>query len=277
MAFFGLSRPWIAELDTETGAYSNAFKMNESVSTSVNPEYVEGSLYADNREVEYVKEFKRASVTAGVSALPIIAKSAVFGHTFNAAGEEVSSASDDGKYVGYGFISREVQHGKKYYMACILLKVKFSEGEEAYETKGDSIVLKSPSLSGNAIAVGVAYGTVKEEDWRIKSPLFNSEIEADLWIQTKFGVKEKCAVPVASVSGGEYTSEQSVTLATVTTGAKIRYTTNGTTPSETNGTEYKSAVKVSETTALRAIAYKADAVQSDIMTEEYFITQTVSE
>lgn len=245
--------------------------MNEAVTTSVTPEYVEGSLYANNMEVEYVKEFKRAGVSAGVSALPLIAKSIVFGHTINDAGEEVSNASDDGKYVGYGFISREVQKGKKYFMACILLKVKFSEGEEAFETKGDSIVLKTPSLSGNALAVGVAYESVKADDWRIKSPLFDTEEEADLWIQAKLNVKEKCGIPTASVSGGKYDAEQSVILSTETTGAKIRFTTNGTTPSETNGTEYKTAVKISETSALRAVALKADSINSDIMTEEYFI------
>lgn len=277
MAFFGLSIPWIAELDTATGEYRNGFKMNEAVTTSVTPEYVEGSLYADNMEVEYVKEFKRAGVNAGVTTLPSIAKSVVFGHTINDAGEEISNASDDGKYVGYGFISREVQKGKKSFMACVLLKVKFSEGEEAFETKGDSIVIKTPSLSGNALAVGVSYGSVKADDWRIKSPLFDTEEEADLWIQTKLNVKKKCGMPKASVSGGEYGAEQSVTLSTGTTGAKIWFTTNGTTPSETNGTEYKTAVKISETSALRAVAMKADAVNSDIMTEEYFIVTPQSD
>lgn len=277
MANFGLSIPWIAELNTETGKYSNAFKPGKATNTSVTPEYAEGSLYADNQEAEYLKEFKRAVVTVGTDTLPAIAKTVVFGHCVNDEGEEISNSNDGGKYVGYGFISREVINGVSKYMACILLKVKFNEGEESYETKGDSIVFKTPSISGNASVIGVAYDGVKKDDWRIKSPAFATEEEADQWIQTKFGVLEKCSKPTASVAGGTYTAVQSVTLTTSTTGAKIMYTDNGTTPSLTNGTQYTKAISVDATKAIKAIAYKDGAIVSDVMTEEYIIDTATTE
>ena len=48
-----------------------------------------------------------------------------------------------------------------------------------------------------------------------------------------------------------------MTISTTTSGATIRYTTNGTTPSETVGTVYSSAVNISATcTTLQAIAYE---------------------
>ena len=57
---------------------------------------------------------------------------------------------------------------------------------------------------------------------------------------------------------GTYASAQSVTISTTTSGATIRYTTNGTTPSSTVGTVYSSAVTISATnTTLQAIAYKS--------------------
>ena len=79
MPNFGLSRPWIAKLNTETGAYSNAFNVGKAINTSVTPEYAEGSLYADNQEAEYAKEFKSAAVTLGTSTLPVVAKTMMLG------------------------------------------------------------------------------------------------------------------------------------------------------------------------------------------------------
>lgn len=276
MANFGLSIPWIAKLNPETGAYSDAFRIGKAVSTSVTPEYAEGSLYADNQEAEHAKEFKKAAVTVGTDTLPVIAKKVIFGHRVNTSGEEISNSEDNGEYVGYGFISREMINGKTKYMSCIILKVKFNEGEEAFETKGDSITFKTSTISGNASVIGVAYGEVKRSDWRIKSPAFDTEEEADQWIQTKFNVLEKCAKPSASVTSGTYTSSQSVTLTTSTAGAKIMYTDNGTTPSLTNGTQYTKAISVDSTKAIKAIAYKDGAITSDVMTEEYIIDTTTT-
>ena len=52
----------------------------------------------------------------------------------------------------------------------------------------------------------------------------------------------QCATPTFSPAAGTYGSAQSVTITTTTSGATIRYTTNGTTPSSTVGTVYSSAV-----------------------------------
>lgn len=62
----------------------------------------------------------------------------------------------------------------------------------------------------------------------------------------------------ASVAAGFYESPFNVTLSSTTIGATIRYTTDGTEPSETNGMLYGGAISVTGTTTLRAIAIKAD-------------------
>lgn len=263
MANYGLSKPWIAKLNETTRNYENAFKCGEAMTTSVKPNYAEASLYADNRETENIKEFKNADVSVGTSRLPKIAKTVLFGHGENEDGEEVSNTGDKTNFVGYGFISQEVLDGKTQYIACLLPKVKFMEGEEGYETKGDSIAFKTPTISGSALPL--------DGEWRIKSPLYDTEEEADEWIQKKLGALAQCDKPTASLSGGTYTGTQSVTLSTKTTSAKIMYTTNGTTPSETNGTLYKSAISISESIGLRAMAYKDGMKASEVMTEEFII------
>lgn len=63
------------------------------------------------------------------------------------------------------------------------------------------------------------------------------------------------ATPTFSVDAGAYTSTQSVELECATDGATIYYTLDGTTPSGSS-TEYTSAISVSETKTIKAIAIK---------------------
>jgi hypothetical protein len=67
---------------------------------------------------------------------------------------------------------------------------------------------------------------------------------------------EAVAAPGFCRPPGAYASDQSVTISTATPEASIRYTIDGTIPSETEGTLYTGAVAVSATTTIRAIAYK---------------------
>ncbi len=79
------------------------------------------------------------------------------------------------------------------------------------------------------------------------------------------------ASPTFSPAAGTYTSAQSVALSTTTAGASIRYTTDGSVPSSTNGTLYSSAVPVSATTTLKAIATKTGLADSAVATALYVI------
>lgn len=176
MAYFGLSHPWIGELNTETGKYSNAIKCGSAVSTSVTPNYNEGTLSADNVQKENIKEFKNATVALEVDRIPAEAATMMFGHTADVDGSEISKADDQGKYVGYAFVVQEVEDGVIKYRACLLTKVKFSESEESHETKGDSIAIKGGSISGTAFANS-------EKEWRKKSPKYETEEQADDWIK----------------------------------------------------------------------------------------------
>jgi len=64
---------------------------------------------------------------------------------------------------------------------------------------------------------------------------------------------QTAATPAFSPAAGTYTSAQTVTISDTTTGAKIYYTTDGTTPT-TSSTLYSSAITVSATKTLKAIA-----------------------
>ena len=81
----------------------------------------------------------------------------------------------------------------------------------------------------------------------------------------------QCALPIFSPANGIFTSFVPVTISTATSGATIRYTANGSTPSETNGVVYSGAVTISSNTTLRAIAYASNMVDSPVASTTYII------
>ena len=87
---------------------------------------------------------------------------------------------------------------------------------------------------------------------------------------------ETVATPTFSPAEGTFTSAQNVTIACATSGATIHYTTDGTTPT-TSSSVYSSAISVSETTTIKAIAVKSGMNNSDVATATYTINTPGSE
>jgi hypothetical protein len=78
-----------------------------------------------------------------------------------------------------------------------------------------------------------------------------------------------------SVKRGLYSGPQSVAITCATPGASIRYTTNGTKPTDTAGTLYTGPINVTTTTVIRAVAYMAGAAPSNVDTHTYIFPATV--
>jgi hypothetical protein len=79
------------------------------------------------------------------------------------------------------------------------------------------------------------------------------------------------AAPVFSPSAGAYPTAQSVAITSSTSGANIRYTTDGSTPSETVGIIYSIPVNISSTLVLKAVAYESGFSTSGLITGVYTI------
>ena len=73
-----------------------------------------------------------------------------------------------------------------------------------------------------------------------------------------------CATPTFSPTAGTFYNSQEITLATTTSGASIYYTTDGSTPSSSNGTLYEDPFEISATTTIKAIAIKNGATDSQV-------------
>lgn len=80
----------------------------------------------------------------------------------------------------------------------------------------------------------------------------------------------KTEKPAASSSGGTYTSIQSVSLSTLTQGAAIYYTTDGTTPTSSS-LAYSGPITIQTSQTLKAVAMASGYTDSEVMSESYLI------
>ena len=83
-------------------------------------------------------------------------------------------------------------------------------------------------------------------------------------------VQETVDTPSASLAEGIYTSAQSVTLSTTTSGATIYYTVNGSAPT-TSSTQYTGAITINTSITLKAFAVKTGMNDSGVLTANYYV------
>jgi hypothetical protein len=91
-----------------------------------------------------------------------------------------------------------------------------------------------------------------------------AEVFADFVRNTKF-----------SVNRGFFEQPIEVSISTTTSGAEIRYTLDGSTPSISHGTLYEQPIVISETTILRAAAYRDGYVPTKVETQSYLFLADV--
>ncbi|MCA9382185.1 chitobiase/beta-hexosaminidase C-terminal domain-containing protein [Candidatus Dojkabacteria bacterium] len=105
---------------------------------------------------------------------------------------------------------------------------------------------------------------VSIEYWQAKNKLVigTRGVDAELiFLDIPVEVQEQVQPPTMSPNGGSFDNSVLVTLATETPGAEIRFTTDGTEPNETS-TMYFQPVELTETTILKAKAYKTNFTPS---------------
>ncbi|MDB4536985.1 lamin tail domain-containing protein [Akkermansiaceae bacterium] len=78
-----------------------------------------------------------------------------------------------------------------------------------------------------------------------------------------------------SVDRGLYDTAFDLTISTDTADASIRYTTDGTPPSETVGTLYTGPITIDETTVIRAMAYREGYLSTNVDTHTYLFPADV--
>src|SRR5262249_5331448 len=86
-----------------------------------------------------------------------------------------------------------------------------------------------------------------------------------------YTIQSQVAAPTFSPAGGSYSTAQTVTLSSATSGASIYYTLDGSTPT-TSSALYSSPLSIATTTTLKAIAAKSGFTTSSVSTATYTIS-----
>jgi chitodextrinase/uncharacterized protein YjdB len=92
-------------------------------------------------------------------------------------------------------------------------------------------------------------------------------LSKDVTLQALFVDNPACVTPKLSLTG----TSQGVSIALTgdTPGSSIRYTTDGSNPTETSGMLYSAAFQVSEKTTIKAISYREGKSNSDVLIYNY--------
>lgn len=263
MAKTGLKHPVCAIYSDITGApvYTNGVVIGKAIKSSVSWDKNDAKLNADDDIAEMDNSVIGGKLTIATDDLSIDVKAMLFGHQV-VNGELVVSDTDKAPYIGFGVYGRTVRNGETKWRAVFLPKVIFGAPNDETETRGEKIQYQTPTIEGE-IMKDINGVFMREK-------IFDSEEDAVAYLDNMVNLVPQLSKPVASLASGIYEGAQSVAL-TALTGATIYYTLNGTTPSETNGTQYTSAISITSTCALRAIAAKAGYNNSEVATYEYII------
>ena len=125
-----------------------------------------------------------------------------------------------------------------------------------------------PNYSSAAVAAsGEGYVSADGGMWEDVTDYF---INTSVCLKAFTSETRKVATPSFSPDGGTYSSAQNVTITCSTSGAEIRYTSEGTDPT-TSSVLYTGPVPVGSSLTLKAKAWKSDYAPSDIGRADYVI------
>lgn len=142
--------------DTATAApvYDEVVPAPGVMSININPNGSLETLFADDGPMETATTLGKIDVEIQKNELTTQNKADLLGHEIDGNGAVVYGDSDVPPYVAIGF--RTLKSNGKYRYVW-LYKGKFTEPEDANETKGDSINFQSDTISGQFTKLNYAY------------------------------------------------------------------------------------------------------------------------
>ena len=174
--------------------------------------------------------------------------------------------------------------------------VVFASGKDRVGTTGVVHTNFSLSRSGETLTLSAADGVVMDrvpEDWPT-TPLYPPQALETGYGRNAAGAWRYFRPPSPGEANpgdgfagvvadtrftprrGVYGTAQQVTIACDTPGAVIRYTTNGTAPTESTGTVYSAPITVNASTVIRAAAFAPGLAPTNVDTHSYLIPETVA-
>lgn len=157
MPYFDLRRIRIAKYAKSTSgiAYSEHCSIGDAMSCNMDLKFAEGRLYAEGRLSEYMKIATGGTLSIAEKYIPDAAKKLMYGmseKTRTVSTKQAKSlqqtAKDAPNYVGVVFYAPDKIDSVTKYTCVFIAKAIFGPPSLSFQTKGDTIVFKTPTTTG---------------------------------------------------------------------------------------------------------------------------------
>jgi len=138
-------------------------------------------------------------------------------------------------------------------------------------TLNHTLIRKPEVDSGNTDWIAGAGTNMDNSEWIVHPQDYVDDLGSHTFDP---GGSEHAATPTFNPPAGVYSQPISVTISSTTPGATIRYTTDGSNPTETS-TQYTSPISLDTNTTLKAIAFASGFDPSYVATASYIFPQVV--
>ncbi|MDI9525263.1 MAG: chitobiase/beta-hexosaminidase C-terminal domain-containing protein [Candidatus Cloacimonadota bacterium] len=138
-------------------------------------------------------------------------------------------------------------------------------------TLNHTLIRKPEVDSGNTDWLAGAGTNMDNSEWIVHPQDYVDDLGSHTFDP---GGSEHAATPTFNPPAGVYAQPISVTISSTTPGATIRYTTDGSNPTETS-TQYTSPISLDTNTTLKAIAFASGFDPSYVATASYIFPQVV--
>ena len=194
MPAFDLRHVQVAKYNYSNSAvsYTNKTSAGEAMTAQLELRFAEGSLYADGRLAEYIRQAVGGSISLGVKYLPTAAQTLMYGAsaTTRSVGASPSTASvaglvygayDEPGYVGVSFYAPDMVDGAEKYTCVFVRKALFGPPSLNYQTKGENISFQTPTTTGQFLAEDGSSGAMLEV------AVADSKAAAEAWCDAVLG------------------------------------------------------------------------------------------
>ena len=186
-----------------------------------------------------------------------------------------------GKYSGVTYNNLQMRSGQGFLTSPTItstngftVTVTYSSTKALTLQIGDETAQTGTTTGANSQAgtgaTVTATTTSKSTSFTISAGSATTYVSSIVITPTPGSATPTCDTPTFSPSAGTYGSAQNVTITTETEDATIYYTTDGATPT-TSSSVYSSAITVSETQTIKAIAVKDGLDNSSVASATYTI------
>ena len=184
MPTFDLRYINVAKYKNTDGVISYAERQSFGDAMSVNLEL----KYAEGRLDEYIKLATGGSVSIATKYIPQKAQVLMFGvaeKTRKVNNKDVPglvySAKDVASYVGLSFYAPDKVDGENMYTCVFVAKASFGPPSMSYETKGQNLVFKTPTTTGEFLADD------STDELLIETAICGTVAEAKAWCDAVLG------------------------------------------------------------------------------------------